>query len=542
MSKEKVLVIDDDYGMLDLAQFHLRQQGYEVFTAQSAEDGLRMISEQAYALALVDLYLPDSSGITVVEKILEISPDTAIIMVTGHGSVTAAVEAMNAGAFSFVEKPVNFEQLLASIGKALEMRELRQIKRRFTDTPAYYNIIGSSKAMRNVYEIIESVAESDANVMIVGESGTGKELIANAIHHKSLRQRRPFVKINCSALPKELIESELFGHTKGAFTGATSEKSGLIGQAMGGSLMLDEIGEMPIDLQPKLLRVLQERVYYRIGSEKALEADFRLISATNRSPLDAIREGLLREDLYYRINTIEIRVPPLRERAEDVHHLAEHFLHLYAEKYHRAVDTISEQAYSLMFQYAWPGNVRELQNVIERSVLLSKGSVIEASALPFAQPLPAKPVSIVNALAAAAPVGSGVGSGLPATAPAPAPSGPPQPVSVGAAAAAALAPAPASAQTPVNVQDWSIEQLARLIVHKIPEVKGGKPSVDIFTRLESVLIVAALERTRGNKQAAANLLGLYRPRLYSLLRKHNLGDQIREVGSYNSAPSTFSIS
>ena len=191
---------------------------------------------------------------------------------------------------------------------------------------SYYNIIGSSKAMQNIYEIIDSVAESDANIMVIGDSGTGKELIANAIHFKSLRAKKPFVKINCSALPKELIESELFGHTKGAFTGATTDKIGLIGQATGGSLLLDEIGEMPVELQPKLLRVLQERVYYRLGSEKAHEADFRLISATNRNPLDAVAAGQLREDLYYRINTIEIHVPPLRERAEDVQHLAEHFL------------------------------------------------------------------------------------------------------------------------------------------------------------------------------------------------------------------------
>ena len=223
MSKQKVLVIDDDYAMLDLAQYHLQKYGYEVATAQSAEDGLQLMREHSYPVALVDLYLPDSNGITLVEKLLEIAPTTAIIMVTGNGSISTAVEAMNAGASSFVEKPVNFEQLLALITKEFEhwaqAEELRELRKRLTDTKSYHNIIGGSKAMRTVYEIIESVAESDANVMIVGESGTGKELIANAIHHKSLRKRQPFVKINCSALPKELIESELFGHTKGAFYG-----------------------------------------------------------------------------------------------------------------------------------------------------------------------------------------------------------------------------------------------------------------------------------------------------------------------------------
>jgi transcriptional regulator with PAS, ATPase and Fis domain len=340
--------------------------------------------------------------------------------------------------------------------------------------------------------------------MILGESGTGKELIANAIHFKSARSKKPFVKINCSALPKELIESELFGHTKGAFTGATMEKMGLIGQAAGGSLLLDEIAEMPVELQPKLLRVLQERVYYRVGSEKALDADFRLISATNRNPLDAIREGALREDLYYRINTIEIPVPPLRERAEDVQHLAEHFLRIYAEKYNRSVGSISQQAYERMFAYSWPGNVRELQNVMERAVLLAKGDVIEENAIPMPKP---------TAKAAQAAT----------TAPAPPISRPTGPTGV-------------SAPPPAQLSDLTLEQLARLIVNKMPSPKSGGSRVDVFTQLEGAIVRAALDRTRGNKQAAANLLGLYRPRLYSMLRKHNLHDTIRE--SEQSAPET----
>src|SRR5262249_60195407 len=297
----------------------------------------------------------------------------------------------------------------------------------------------------------------------------------------------------------ELIESELFGHTKGAFTGATMEKMGLIGQATGGSLLLDEIAEMPVELQPKLLRVLQERVYYRVGSEKALEADFRLISATNRNPLDAIREGSLREDLYYRINTIEIQVPPLRERAEDVQHLAEHFLRIYAEKYNRSVRAISQLAYERMFAYPWPGNVRELQNVMERAVLLAKGEVIEENAIPM--PKPTARAAQAATAATAAPVSR------PATQP----------------GAGVAVPAP-----PAQLSELTLEQLARLIVNKISSPKSAASRVDIFTQLEGAIVRAALERTRGNKQAAANLLGLYRPRLYSMLRKHNLHDTIRE--------------
>ena len=498
MSKAKVLVIDDDLVWLDLARFHLESNGYEVIGADNGAQGLKLVADRKPEVALTDLRLPDISGIDLVSKMKEASPGTEVIMITAYSTVNEAIEATKAGAFYFSEKAAEFEELMALIERAIERgrqaEEIEQLRGRLRERDSYYNIIGSSRAMQNIYEIIESIAESDANVMILGESGTGKELIANAIHFKSARSKKPFVKINCSALPKELIESELFGHTKGAFTGATMEKMGLIGQAAGGSLLLDEIAEMPVELQPKLLRVLQERVYYRVGSEKALDADFRLISATNRNPLDAIREGALREDLYYRINTIEIQVPPLRDRAEDVQHLAEHFLRIYAEKYNRSVRSISQLAYERMFAYTWPGNVRELQNVMERAVLLAKGEVIEESAIPMSKPS--------------------------TKAPAPAPS---------AAPVSRPTPPPGAPSTPpVNASELTLDQLARLIVNKMPSPSRGGSRVDIFTQLEGAIVRAALERTRGNKQAAANLLGLYRPRLYSMLRKHNLHDTIRE--------------
>jgi DNA-binding NtrC family response regulator len=508
MSKAKVLVIDDDPEMLDLARFHLEKSGYEVASAETGAQGLRLVAEHRHEVALTDLKLPDIDGIELVTKLKESSPATEVIMITGYGAVTEAIEATKAGAFYFMEKPVEFEELMALIERAVErgrqVMEIERLRAKLSAPASYYNIIGSSRPMQNIYEIIESIAESDANVMILGESGTGKELIANAIHFKSARSKKPFVKINCSALPKELIESELFGHTKGAFTGATMEKMGLIGQAGGGSLLLDEIAEMPVELQPKLLRVLQERVYYRVGSEKALEADFRLISATNRNPLDAVREGALREDLYYRINTIEIPVPPLRERAEDVQHLAAHFLQIYAEKYNRSVGSISQQAYERMFAYSWPGNVRELQNVMERAVLLAKGDVIEENAIPM--PKPTARAAQATTTAAAPPVSRPTG------------------------------PASSAAPPPAQLTDLTLEQLARLIVNKMPSPKSGGTRVDVFTQLEGAIVRAALDRTRGNKQAAANLLGLYRPRLYSMLRKHNLHDTIRE--SEHSSPET----
>lgn len=505
-----ILVIDDDLATLHLMKFHLEDQGYEVATAATGEQGLQLIQQQSFALALTDLQLPDFDGIELIKRIKADSPATECIMITGYGD-SRATAAKQAGAFYFAEKPVDFDELLYLIEKAVERwqqdQELSQLRNKLRTRTSYYNIIGSSRAMEHVYEIIESVAESDANVLIIGESGTGKELVASAIHYRSLRAKQPFMQVNCAALPKELIESELFGHTKGAFTGAAGEKVGLIGRAAGGSLLLDEIGEMPLELQPKLLRVLQERVYYRLGSEKPLSADFRLVAATNRNPLDAIRDGHLREDLYYRLNTIELHVPPLRERMEDTLHLADHFLRHYAEKYQRQTPTLSQRAYEELIGHQWPGNVRELQNTIERAVLLSKDgnietlnlpvvskpSVASVSAQPVASPIPAEAISPT-----AAPI-------VPQT---PAPPW----------ASSSLASPSVSLNAPL-LNECSIEQLCRLIISKVPEPKPGGQLDDLFKQLEVHLAQAAVERTGGNKQAAANLLGIYRPRLYSLLKK-----------------------
>ena len=344
--------------------------------------------------------------------------------------------------------------------------------------------------MQNIYSIIESVAASDANVLIVGESGTGKELVAGAVHERSLRFRKPYVKINCAALPKDLIESELFGHTKGAFTGAARDKEGLIAQARNGSLLMDEIVEMPIELQPKLLRVLEERACTPVGGEKPLATDFRLICATNRNPLQAIREGMLREDLYYRINTIEIHVPPLRERAEDVQRLAEYFLAVFANQYQRPSRRLSHDAYERLFAYTWPGNVRELQNVMERAVLMTKDEIIEADALPMANAEPPEPLSSLL-----------TGNGF----------------------------QPAAASPPTSVltdkpDKADFDELCRLLVNGLPTPGPENHTQNIFERLEGSIVQGALCRTKGNKQAAANLLGLYRPRLYSIIKKHHLLD------------------
>src|SRR6184192_4870816 len=381
----RVLVVDDEPMMSDSLRQHLSDEGYAVDTAASGAEAIDLFDGGAHHLAICDLQLPDMDGLTLLRHMKDAKPATEVIVVTGYGSVQTAVEATKAGAFYFVEKPFDFEELSPLVEKALERRELMaetaNMRRQLSTRAEYFNIIGSSKQMQTIYETIESVAKSDANVLIVGESGTGKELIANAVHYNSLRSKKPFIKVNCSALPKELIESELFGHTKGAFTGAHADKEGLVQHAAGGSILLDEIAEMPVELQPKLLRVLQERSYRKIGSEKTYPVDFRLICSTNRLPADAIREGLLRDDLFYRISTITIHVPPLRERMEDIQLLTDHFLRLYADKYDRAMGGVSQAAYQRLFSHPWPGNVRELQNMMERAVLLAKGDQIEPADL-----------------------------------------------------------------------------------------------------------------------------------------------------------------
>ncbi|HMV82804.1 MAG TPA: sigma-54 dependent transcriptional regulator [Blastocatellia bacterium] len=485
MTKAVILVVDDDTTVLSLMRFHLERENFEVFTAESGEEGLKLLAVRPFDVALLDLRLPDLDGLELVKRCKELSPETEVIVITGYASVSIAVEATRAGAFYFVEKPIEFEQLVPLVSKAVERRShqllLRELRDRLEPRTTYCNIIGTGQAMRNVYDVIESISDSDANVLIVGESGTGKEMIANAVHAGSRRSKHPFVKINCAALPKELIESELFGHAKGAFTGATRNKPGLIGQAEGGSLLMDEIGEMPLELQPKLLRILQERVYTPVGSESPQEVDFRLICATNRDPLEAVSEGKLRDDLYYRINTVEIRVPPLRERREDIPQLAEHFVRVFAEKYGRPVPTISPEAYEALSSHSWPGNIRELQNLIERTVLINKGNVIEAGSLPLNKPT----------------------------------AQPPQPPSQ------ETLPPPVEEAKPRQILH-GLDELCRQLVNQLPATGPAEGESNVFERMEGSLVMAALERTGGNKQAAANLLGLYRPRLYSIIKRHNL--------------------
>ncbi len=502
----KALVIDDDVPTLELMRFQLESEGFQVSTAERGENGIKMVAEKEFDIILTDLNLPDFNGIEMVRRCKEIAPDTEIIMITGDGSMDKAIEATKAGAFHYIEKPIEFEELILLIDKAIDRKrqsaEIKELRGKLSSRNSYEGVIGSSQPMQDIYEIIDAVAESDANILILGESGTGKEVIANAIHYKSHRSKKPFVKLNCSALPKDLIESELFGHKKGSFTGAIGDKEGYLARANGGSLLLDEIGEMPMSLQPKLLRVLQERIYYRVGDDRPQTVDFRLISSTNRNPFDAIQDGNLREDLYYRINTIEIKIPPLRERMEDVPMLAEHFLDIYAEKYKRETSEFSEKAYEQMLNYNWRGNVRELQHVIERAILLSKSGRINELNIPKNLDGSISLASISRNAASSNASRHGEIGKLPAV---------------------------NNDSAVPNTEDWSgeklFEQVGKFIVDKLPEPTDGAEQNDVFNSLESGVVSAALKRTNGNKQAAANLLGLYRPRLYGMIKRHNIDDK-----------------
>ncbi len=503
----RALIIDDDRLALELLTFHLTSDSFTVDSAESGTKGLELARANEYDVILTDLNLPDINGIEMVRKSKEISPPTEIIVVTGEDSAEKAIEATRMGAFGYIVKDGNYQGLMVDVRNAVERkkqtlinsqqaREIEELRGRLSSRNSYEGIIGGARSMQNIYEIIENVAESDANILILGESGTGKEVIANAIHYKSHRANKPFVKVNCSALPKDLIESQLFGHIKGSFTGANSDKVGFIGQASGGSLLLDEIGEMPVDLQPKLLRVLQEKVFYRVGSDKPQEADFRLVCSTNRNPFEAIQDGNLREDLYYRINTIEIKIPPLRDRMEDVPMLAEHFLEVYSEKYKRDRMKFSQSAYNQMLNYTWRGNVRELQHVIERAILLSRGSVIDSLDIRLDPSAP--PVNIQV----------------------------PVPMADNGGAAFATATAPTLPPTQGLSGEALFEEIGKLVVDSLEEPSDGAEQNDVFNELESGVVLAALRRTRGNKQAAANLLGLYRPRLYGMIKRHSLEERV----------------
>jgi len=385
-----ILLVDDEELLVKSCSRLLEQEGYQVVTAYRGRDALELARRHRPDIVLADLMLPDMDGMELLREVRQLDPQTLVIMITGFATVDSSIEAIRAGAYDYIPKPFTATQLQILVGRAANQvrlaRDNERLRGELRERYSLENIIGVSEAMQRVFALVLRVASTDASVFISGESGTGKELIARSIHQYSPRAEQPFVAVNCAAFPENLLESELFGHEKGAFTGALTQKRGLMEAASGGTFFLDEICEMDLELQAKLLRVLQERKIRRVGGEVEIPVDIRVIAATNRDPEEAVEEGVLRRDLYFRLNVVPIRVPPLRARREDIPLLAEHFLRRYAEKYGRDGATplrLSPDAMRALMAHSWPGNVRELQNLMERIVSLAvPGQEITAADLP----------------------------------------------------------------------------------------------------------------------------------------------------------------
>ncbi len=454
---KKILIVDDERPILLTLEALLSRHGYQPLTAATAAYGFRVLKESNPALVLLDLQLPDGEGLEMLDQIKRDQPETQVIILTAHDSLSNAIESIKRGAYHFISKPYAAEELLSLVEKALEKQSLlretealreqtQQLQRRLELAETRLAPVFKSKAMQEIHELIQTMGPSDANVLITGESGVGKEVIANLIHSRSRRAAKTMVKLNCAAFPQAMIESELFGYVKGAFTGAVNDFSGMIAEASGSTLFLDEISEMPPELQTRFLRVLQEREYRPLGSTKTLKADFRVVAATNRPITQALSENKLRSDLYYRLNTFQIEVPPLRERREDIPPLVTLFLKRFALQMEKPEPEIAADAFQKLVSYGWPGNVRELQNAMEYAVVLSRGRGITVKELPAEVQLPV------------------------------------------ALQKSELAPSPAGAQK--------------------------------LNELERNAILQALAQTHGNKKRAALLLGIQRPTLYNKMKRY----------------------
>jgi two-component system response regulator PilR (NtrC family) len=375
----RILVVDDDQGMREFMEIMLIKEGYEVTSAEGPVKAINLCRKAAFDLVITDLKMPKIDGIEFLKTIKDQYPETIVILITAYASGETAVNAMKEGAFDYIEKGGSIEELKKIVHSALLKRGLVEEKkenREVADETLFCGMIGSTREMQKIYTTIKKVADTPANILILGESGTGKELVARAIHDNSSRAQMPIVVINCGGIPENLLESELFGYMKGSFTGAYADKQGLFEMARGGTIFLDEIGELPPVLQVKLLRVVQEKTFRRVGGAENIKVDVRIISATNQNLEEKVKKGEFREDLYFRLNVIPIRVPPLRERKEDIPLLTKHFIEKYAREFNKEVRTISTYAMELLMNYAFPGNIRELENIIERSVAMESSNII----------------------------------------------------------------------------------------------------------------------------------------------------------------------
>ena len=381
-----ILIVDDEEVLQDVLSTLLRREGYSTISATTGEEALELIEREEIDLILLDLMLPGLSGREVLRQIRQRDPEQVVVVITAYSSIESAIGAMRDGAFHYIPKPFKNEEVLLTVRKGLEQRRLRHENRSLREQLAkrysFDQILGKSQPMQQVYELIQLASPAKSNILVLGESGTGKELVAKAIHHHSRRADGPFVTVNSGSMPGDLLESNLFGHVKGAFTGAIAAKKGLFEVADGGSIFFDEIGNIPLDIQAKLLRVIQEKEFMRVGAIENIRVDVRIIAATNAALSDMVASEKFREDLYYRLNVITIQLPPLRKRTEDIPLLAQHFLARFATENEKAIREITPQAMELMLDYPWPGNVRELENVIERATVLSSGEWLGVDLLP----------------------------------------------------------------------------------------------------------------------------------------------------------------
>ncbi|MEW6410671.1 MAG: sigma-54 dependent transcriptional regulator [Nitrospirota bacterium] len=383
MSKGNILIVDDEKSILDSLRGHLEDEGYGVLEAESGHEALKILRENTPDLMMLDIRMSAMDGLEVLQRMSELNSNPVVIMMSGHGTIEDAVKAIKLGAYDFLEKPFDSNKVILTISNAIEHKRLEEENRNLRiKIQKKYEIVGDSPAIRRLLEVIKTAGPSNSRVLIFGESGSGKELVARAIHNYSRRREKPFIEVNCAAIPTDLIESELFGHEKGAFTGATTSKKGKFEIADEGTLFLDEVGDMSLNTQAKVLRVLQEQEFQRVGGGKTIKVDVRVITATNKNLEEEIKKGTFREDLYYRLNVIPIVVPPLRERKEDISLLSRYFLKEFASEYGQKPKEIDEKALSVLDSYDWPGNVRELRNMIERVVIMTDSSIITIDDIP----------------------------------------------------------------------------------------------------------------------------------------------------------------
>ena len=386
MAVSRILVVDDEESIREFFQIMLKREGYQVLTAANGREGLECLKKNQIDLIISDIQMPEMSGLELLSKVKELDPEMVVLMITAFGSTEIAVDAMKRGAYDYIQKPFKIDEAKIVIHQALEKRSLKlenqQLKKELGTKYAFDNIIGSAPPMLRIYELVKRVANTKSSVLIAGESGTGKELIARAIHYNGPLKDKPFVTVNCGAIPENLMESEMFGHKKGSFTGAIADKKGLFEVANTGTIFLDELGELPLSMQVKLLRVIQEGTFKRVGGTEDITVDVRVISATNKNLEFEVKNSRFREDLFYRMNVIQITCPPLRERKEDIMMLSNHFLDKFSKILGIPVKKISNEAMDVLKRYHYPGNVRELENIIERTVALEPGAIILPESLP----------------------------------------------------------------------------------------------------------------------------------------------------------------